>query len=105
MSLVVPFRALQEGAKDADVAAFMRRHVGPASGLLSWSAMSGGELQERADMLAEEFGLQEGLDYAVVDGLGGPVIEHPLVRLDAPEREYRPWFAYLVEEPVVAEFP
>lgn len=98
MSLVVPFRALQEGAKDEDVAAFLRRHVGPASGLLSWSGMSGQDLQEHAERLLDQYGIVEGSDYAACCGMGGPFVSHPSIRFEAPYREYRPWFAYLVED-------
>lgn len=90
MSLVIPMTVFHDLPGGAGVAT--------PSGLISFSAMSGGELQDIADMLAAEFGMEEGKHYAMIDGMSGPFITHQLVRLEAPDQEYQPWFAYLDEE-------
>lgn len=96
-SLVVPVAAFHN--QPGCVGAFMRKHVGHPSGLVFFAAMSGGELQEVADGLKKYLGLAEGRDIAAIDGMNGPWTEIPPVRFEEPADMYRPWFAYLVEEP------
>lgn len=95
MSLVVPVSAFHD--QPGCVGEFLRKHIGHPSGLIAFSAMSGGELQEAADMLAL-LGLAEGVDYAAIDGMGGPWVVHPAMRFVEPGEPLKPWFAYLVEQ-------
>ncbi|MBP75686.1 MAG: hypothetical protein CMK85_04565 [Pseudomonadales bacterium] len=98
MSLVVPVRAFHD--QPGCVGEFLRKHVGHPSGLIAFSSMSGGDLQKVADGLEKYLGLAEGRDIAAIDGMNGPWTEIPSVRFEEPADMYRPWFAYLVEEPI-----
>lgn len=98
MSVVVPVRAFHE--QPGCVGEFLRRHVGHPSGLITFAAaMSGGELQEHADSLEKHLGLIEGQDYAVLDGMSGPWVEHRSIRFADPGEPFKSWVAFLVEEP------
>ncbi len=96
MSLVIPVIAFH--AQPGCVGKFLRRHVGHPSGLVNFSAMSGGELQELADALEKHLSLVEGQDYAVIDGMSGPWEETPAVRFMDPGVAFKPWVAFLVED-------
>lgn len=96
MSLVVPVSAFHE--QPGCVGEFLRKHVNHPSGLVSFSAMSGGELQERADALRDHLGLVEREHFAVVDGMNGVWVEAPAVRFVDPGEPFKPWVAYLVEQ-------
>ena len=96
MSLVVPVAAFHN--QPGCLGEFLRKWVRHPSGLVNFSAMSGGDLQKQADALHDHLGLTEGVDYAAIDGMSGPWVEHPAVRFVDPEKENRSWFAYLVEE-------
>src|SRR5690606_36461516 len=95
MSLVIPVAAFHN--QPGCVGKSLRRHVAHPRGLVFFAAMSGGDLQEQAGALRDHLDLIEERGYAVIDGMGGPWVEHLSVKFESPDREYRPWLAYLVE--------